>query len=268
MEQHPVGGATALPTGVTLTWSATGPATATPVMLLHGWAESRGVFSRLLPLLPPTVRAVAPDLRGHGEADKPSHGYALADCADDVVALMDGLGLPSAVLLGSSSGGYVAQQVAFAHPHRVTGLVLVGSPRSLQGRAPFADEIDRLRDPVDPAWVRASLGWFPAIQPIPDWYLDDRVRDGARIPAEVWKLALEGLTSAPPPTDLGTIAAPTLIVGGACDTFLTREHQEQLAAAVPGSRLVVYEETGHLVLWERPERVAADLAHFLEGLGG
>lgn len=267
MEQPPSDGRTALSTGVHLTWSATGPATATPVVLLHGWAESRGVFSRLLPLLPPTIRAVAPDLRGHGEADKPAHGYALADGAEDVVALMDGLALPSAVLLGSSSGGYVAQQVALAHPHRVRGLVLVGSPRTLQGRAPFADEIDRLDDPVDPAWVRASLGWFPAVRPIPGPYLDDRVRDGARIPARVLRRSLEGLTSARPPTDAGTITAPTLLVWGACDNVLTHEDQESLAASVPGARLVVYEDTGHLVLWERPERVAADLVAFLDALG-
>jgi pimeloyl-ACP methyl ester carboxylesterase len=267
MEPPPSHGRTALSTGVGLTWSATGAAAATPVVLLHGWAESRGVFSRLLPLLPPTIRAVAPDLRGHGEADKPAHGYALADAAEDVVALMDGLALPGAVLLGSSSGGYVAQQVALAHPRRVRALVLVGSPRSLQGRAPFADEIDRLADPVDPAWVRATFDWFPAVQPIPARYLDDRVRDGARMPARVWRRTLEGLTSARPPSEAGTITAPTLLLWGACDNVLTREDQEALAEAAPGARLVVYEDTGHLVLWERPARVAADLVAFLGDLG-
>lgn len=54
---------------------------------------------------------------------------------------------------------------------------------------------------------------------------------------------------------------------GACDDVLTRAQQESLAAAVPGSRLVVHEDTGHLVLWERPERVAADLVAFLDDLG-
>ncbi len=267
MEHASAGGRAELASGVTLPWSATGPSAGTPVVLLHGWAESRGVFSRLVSLLPPNVRTVAPDLRGHGEADKPPHGYALADCAGDVVALLDALGLPEAVLLGSSSGGYVAQQVAIEHPGRVAGLVLVGSPRSLQGRAPFADEIDRLRDPVDPAWVRESLGWFPTVRPLPARYLEDRVRDGTRMPAAVWRRTLEGLTTAPPPTEAGTITAPALLLWGECDNVLTRDEQLSLAAAMPGSRSVVYEDTGHLVLWERPERVAADVVAFLDELG-
>lgn len=87
------------------------------------------------------------------------------------------------------------------------------------------------------------------------------------MPAGVWRRTLECLTSARPPTDAGTITTPTLIVWGACDDVLTREHQESLVAALPGSRLVVHEDTGHLVLWECPERVAADLVAFLDDLG-
>jgi pimeloyl-ACP methyl ester carboxylesterase len=86
-----------------------------------------------MPLLPPTIHAVALDQRGHGAADKPADGYTLPELADDVVAFLDAVGLTSAVLLGRSSGGYLAQQVAVRAPNRVTGLVLVGSPRSLRG---------------------------------------------------------------------------------------------------------------------------------------
>ena len=176
---------------------------------------------------------------------------------------MDALGIDSAVLLGSSSGGYVAQQVAALNPHRVAGLVLVGSPRSLQGRPPFADEVDRLRDPVDEEWVRASLTWFPRFHPVPEWFIEDRVRDGVRIPAHVWREALNGLCDATPPSDLGSIASPTLILWGDRDELLPREQQDDLARAIPGSRLIVYEGTGHLVLWEQPDRVAADLKAFV-----
>jgi rifampin ADP-ribosylating transferase len=175
------------------------------------------------------------------------------------VAFLDGLGVPAAVLAGSSSGGYVAQQVAVTQPDRVLGLVLIGAPRSLQGRPRFADELDRVSDPVDPAWVRASLDWFPRFHDIPGWYLTDRVADGCRLPARVWRDALTGLTTARPPTEAGSITARTLILWGDRDELLARAEQERLAEAIPGSRLVVYGDTGHLVLWEAPERVAADL---------
>ena len=266
MDPQPRARRIALATGVSVPYVSAGPVAAAPVVLLHAWGESRRSFDRLLPLLPRTIHAVAMDLRGHGDADKPAAGYTLAEVAADVAAFMDAAGVPSAVLLGSSSGGYIAQQVAVTSPHRVTGLVLVGSPRSLQGRPPFADEIDQLTDPVDAAWVRKTLTWFPRFRQVPQWYIDGRVQDGVRMPSHVWREALAGLVSARPPTDVATITAPTLIVWGARDELLTSEHQQSLAAAIPASRLIVYEDTGHLVLWEQPERVASDLTAFVASL--
>jgi pimeloyl-ACP methyl ester carboxylesterase len=251
---------------VSVPYVSAGPAAGAPVVLLHAWGESWRSFDRLLPLLPGTIHAVAMDLRGHGDADKPATGYSLAEVAADVAAFMDAAGIPSAVLLGSSSGGYVAQQVAITSPHRVAGLVLVGSPRSLQGRPAFAEEVDELTDPVDAAWVRNFLAWFPRFHPVPPWYIDGRVRDGARMPAYVWRETLAGLVTARPPTDTATITAPALIVWGARDQVLAREDQQALADAIPASRLVVYQDTGHLVLWEQPERVAADLTAFIDSL--
>lgn len=256
----------ALSTGVTLPYVSVGPASAMPVLLLHAWGESRRSFARLMPALDDRVHAVAMDLRGHGGADKPPAGYSLAEFAEDVVAFMDVVGLPSAVLLGSSSGGYVAQQVAVSHPRRVSGLVLVGSPRDLQGRPPFADEVDALSDPVDTAWVRQFLTWFPRFHRVPEWYIDDRIRDGMLLPAHVWRETFYGLCDAEPPTATATIDAPGLIIWGEQDQLLSREQQEQMARAITGSRLLVYENTGHLVLWEQPERVARDLTGFVEQL--
>jgi pimeloyl-ACP methyl ester carboxylesterase len=266
MDQEAVRGRAELSTGLTLPYVCVGTSTATPVLLLHAWGESRRSFGRLLPLLPHTVRAMAFDQRGHGAADAPKHGYALADFADDVVAFMDAVGLPAAVLLGSSSGGYVAQQVAVTNPSRVIGLVLVGSPRTLRGRPSFADEVDQLSDPMDVAWVRQSLTWFPRFHYVPESYIEDRVQDGARIPAHVWRETFNGLCNAAPPTDTATIGSPTLIIWGDRDELLTREQEENLAGLIPGSRLVVYQDTGHLVLWEQPERVARELTTFVESL--
>lgn len=252
-----------LATGVRLPYISVGPPSATPVILIHAWGEARGSFDRLMPLLDDTIRAVALDQRGHGDADTPRAGYSLAGLAEDIVAFMDALGISSAVLLGSSSGGYVAQQVAAISPHHVAGLVMVGSPRSLQGRPPFADEVDQLCDPVDTGWVRDSLTWFPRFHPVPEWYLEDRVRDGARIPARVWRQTFHGLCEATPPSDAASITAPTLILWGDQDELLGREQQDDLVRAIPGSRMIVYADTGHLVLWEQPHRVATDLMAFV-----
>jgi pimeloyl-ACP methyl ester carboxylesterase len=255
-----------LTTGVSLAYELHGNPSRVPVVLVHPWGESRGCFEELLPELPATMRTLAVDQRGHGEAEKPEVGYTMADFALDIQAFMDAVGIGSAILLGSSSGGYVAQQVALDVPHRVTGLVLVGSPRSLWGRSEFADQVDGLTDPVKRAWVERSVDWFPRFHDVPDRYIQNRVNDGLRVPARVWRQGLAGLTTAQPPTERGTIVAPTLIIWGANDQLLPFEDQQALAGAIPGSRLVIYEGTGHLVLWEQPRRVASDLARFVESL--
>jgi rifampin ADP-ribosylating transferase len=255
-----------LSTGLNLSCVAQGDPAGVAVLLLHAWGESLRCFDRLTPLLPRTIRAFAIDQRGHGDSDKPTDGYSLADFAGDVTAFLDAMGLPSAVLVGSSSGGYVAQQVAINSPERVRGLVLVGAPRSLGGRPAFAEDVDRLTDPIDRLWVRESLTWFRPFHDVPDWYLEARVDDGVQMPARVWRQALAGLTEATPPTEAGTINAPTLIIWGERDALLPRADCHALAAAIPGSRLVVYPDTGHLVLWEQPARIASDVAEFVARL--
>ena len=266
MEVSRSGQAVHLGTGIDVRYVAQGDSSGVPVLLLHAWGESVGCFDRLTPLLPPTIRALAMDQRGHGYSDKPADGYSLTDFAKDVTAFLDAMGLPSAVLVGSSSGGYVAQQVAIISPERVRGLVLVGAPRSLRGRPSFADEVDRLTDPIDRTWVEESLTWFPRFHEVPDWYIEDRVDDGVQMPARVWRQVLAGLTEATPPTEAGTIDTPTLIIWGGRDELLPQADADALAAAIPGSRLVIYPDIGHLVLWEEPARIASDVTAFVADL--
>jgi pimeloyl-ACP methyl ester carboxylesterase len=255
-----------LRTGVNVNHVAQGDPSGVPVLLLHAWGESLGCFDRLSSLLPPTIRTLAMDQRGHGHSEKPADGYSLISCAGDVLAFLDAMDVASAVLVGSSSGGYVAQQVAVNSPARVRGLVLIGAPRSLRGRPPFADEVDALTDPIDRAWVQASLGWFPRFHHVPEWYIEARVDDGLQMPARVWRQTLAGLTEATPPTEAGTITTPTLIIWGGRDGLLPRADADALVAAIPGSRLIVYPDSGHLVLWEEPTRLASDVTAFVAHL--
>lgn len=236
-----------------------------PVLLLHAWGETHRVFDRLIPLLPRSLHLVAPDQRGVGESAKPDDGYALTDAASDVVALLDALGLPTCWLVGTSSGGYIAQQVAIDHPERVKGLVLIGAPSNLSGAPPatFTELMSSFHDPVTRDDIAALNKLLPLHTAVPAAFLQDQVSAGLTIPRAVWGKALEGLCSAVPPIQRGEITAPTLILWGEEDDVLPPSQADELAAAIPGSRLIKYESTGHLVLWERPERVAADLTAFI-----
>lgn len=251
-----------LSTGISVPCLVQGDVDARPLLLLHAWGESRRSFDRLVPRLA-DFRVFAPDLRGQGDADKPPDGYSLVEQAEDAGAILDALDVDRAFVLGSSSGGYVAQQLAILSPDRVAALVLVGSPLSLRARPSFANEVSRLKDPIDEDWVRNSLSWFPLLHTVPAWFIEDRVHDGIRMPAHARKCILDGLSTATPPTEAGTILAPTLILWGAHDSVLPRRHQEALAARIPGSVLKVYPGVGHLVLWECPDQVAEDATAFL-----
>jgi pimeloyl-ACP methyl ester carboxylesterase len=267
MTDAPGGRRLHLATGITTAVTEQGdPHRSPPVLLLHSWTGSRRSFAALLPRLPDSVRAVAADLRGHGDADKPPNGYELPELAADVVALLDALEIPRAVLVGASSGGYLAQQVAVSAPHRVAGLLLAGAPHDLRGRPPFADELARITDPVDPAWARRFTAGLTDLYQLPSWYVDTMVEDALRLPTDIWLAAFEGFNRARPPTDGATITAPTLVVSGARDRLLGREQTAALLAAIPGAEWIEYPDTGHLVLEEEPAQLAADLASSVAAL--
>lgn len=267
MPGAPPGRRLLLRTGVALAFDES-PGADPPLLLLHAWAESRRAFDRLLPLLPTARRVLAPDLRGHGESDKPDGGYSLDHFAEDVVAFLDEVEVASAVLVGASSGGYVAQQVAMRWPERVAGLVLVGAPRSLNGQAPgLVAEWESLTDPIDRAWAERSLERFPLFHRVPHAFLQDRVDDIVRCPARAQLGTLTGLLDAVPPTEAGVIDLPTTIVWGERDDILPAADAQRLQDAIAGSRLVVLPDTGHAVLWEQPGEVAKEVADLLARLG-
>jgi pimeloyl-ACP methyl ester carboxylesterase len=245
--------------GLELPYVEQGEPDGVPVVLLHAWLDSRRCFDQLLAALPERVRAFAFDQRGHGDATRPVDGYGLRDFADDVGAFMDGVGLDAAVLVGASSGGYVAQRFAVDDPGRTLALALLGSPRSLRGPRPqFADVVATLEDPIDAAFVRDLNDGMVGCA-VPEVVMATLCEENLKVPARVWRDALEGLLAADPPLDTGRISAPTLIVWGARDSLLPRADQQTMAAEIPDARLVIYADVGHAPVVEAPERVAADL---------
>lgn len=253
-----------LVSGLTLPYVEQGAATALPVVLLHAYADSWRSFERVLAQLPDSLRAFAVSQRGHGDADRPATGYRVDDFAADLGDFMDAVGIPAAVLVASSSASLTAQRFAADSPERTLALVLIGAPLSLRGNAAvegFLAEVSGLRDPVDPGFVREFVE-STASEAVQPEFLEAMIVESRKLPARVWREALTGLADAEPAALTATITAPTLILWGDRDLFLSRSDQEALAAAIPGSRLVAYEGVGHLVHWEDPARVAADISAF------
>lgn len=259
-----------LPNGVTLPYVESGDASGTPLLLLHAIADSWRAFEPLLPHLPLSIRAIVPTQRGHGDASKPAAGYAPRDFTADLAAFMDEVHLDAAVIAGGSSGGVIARRFAIDHPDRTRALALIGSPFRLRDKPGVKEIFDRvfstLTDPIDPGFVRGFLGGTLARR-IPDDLFETLATENLKVPAHVWKATMQGLLEDGSSEELGAITAATLIAWGDADTVVTRSDQEALAEAIPRSRLVVYPGAGHAFYWEEPDRIATDLATFIEEIG-
>jgi pimeloyl-ACP methyl ester carboxylesterase len=236
------------------------------ILLLHGWPDSWYTFSRLLKLLPRSIRSIAVDLRGFGESDSPEESYEIRDFAEDVVSFMDALSIERASIVGHSMGSFVARSVALSHPHKVDRLVLIGS--GLSSGSPALEEaqavVANLEDPVPEDFVREFQSGS-AYVPLPDPFFRGVVSESLKAPARVWRSAIDGLLRYDDSSDLKQIDVPTLLIWGDKDAvFESEEEQKRLAAAIPCADLRVYADTGHCPNWERPERVAEDIAFFIK----
>jgi non-heme chloroperoxidase len=258
---------TQLSTGLRVHYAEQGNPTGEAIVFLHAYVDSWFSYSRVLPLLSPEYHAFAPDQRGHGDSDKPDCCYTADDYAADVDAFMDAVRVEKATLVGDSSGGLIAQRVALDHPHRVSRLVLLGSPTTLLNNETVGElgkEILALEDPISPEFVREFVS--TTIQDaVPEEFLAGAVSESLKVPARVWRDYYEGVVLTVDDTArLGEIDAPTLILWGEQDAILPREEQEWRAAEIPNATLRAHPETGHLAHWVRPEWVARDLDAFMK----
>jgi non-heme chloroperoxidase len=259
-----------LPHRVKLPYVEQGDPSGVPMILLHGFTDSWRSFEPVLPHLPESIHAFAMTQRGHGDADRPATGYRTRDFAADVMAFADALRLGPVVVVGSSMGSTNAQRFAIDHPERVLGLVLASSFATYRGNPMAIDfwqsGVSQLTDPIDPGFVR-EFQESTLAQPISPAFLGTVVQESLKVPARVWRAAFEGFLEDDFASELDKIEAPTLLVWGARDTLCPRHDQHVLLRAIPGARLVVYERAGHALHWEEPERFAADLVAFVNGLG-
>lgn len=226
------------------------------------------MWAPLVPALSAFHRVVAPDLRGFGETPVP--GVAYAD-ADDVVHLLDALGIDEATIVGSSFGGRVALEFAAQHPDRVRSLVLMCTAyRGLEVADPAVIEFGELEDQllesgdIDGAVALNVDTWVG-----PEASDEARV-DLARMQRRAFEVQLAADELDPPPqpdrvtVDPTTLFVPTLVISGAHDTAHFREISAVLAREIESAQHVELDWAGHLPALERPDETSALLLQYLE----
>jgi len=260
-----------LPTGVTLEYSEQGDPDGVPVILLHGYTDSRHSWNLVLPRLPPRYRVFAISQRGHGESSKPVDAYRVADFAGDVTAFLDAKGIDRAIIVGHSMGSMVAQQFSIAHPRRVQALVITGAFYVRRDNPILVDfwnqAISKLPDQVDPQFVR-DFQTSTVTKPLAPEFFASILAETGRLPGYVWRNAFREFLRADLTSGIGSITAPTLIIWGDQDAYSVRQDQDSLVTRIRGSRLLTYEGIGHAANWEVPDRFAKDLVAFLDVQAG
>lgn len=255
-------------TAVELHYELSGPTgPGAPVVLFGGSLGTTGaMWDAQVKALSARARTVAFDHRGHGRSPVPPGPYTIAELGADVIALIDRLGVARVSYVGLSIGGMVGQWLAANHPERVERLVLIatsaylGSPDAWHERAAavrHAGSTDVVADAVLSRWFTPH--WAAAHA--------QRVRELremiARIPAEGYASCCEAIAGWDLRAQLGQIRASTLVLGGADDPSIPPAHQRAIAAAVPGARLEILDDTAHLLNVQHPETVNRLLAKHL-----
>ena len=251
--------------GVTRVWECAGPPGAETLILIHGVAITAELnWAKVFAPLSREFRVVAMDLRGHGDGIGVGSGFRLEDCADDVAALAQVLGIAKFIAVGYSMGGMVAQLVARRHAPMLSGLVLCSTTRNVLG-----SPAEKLAALALPAAAVTAFWWNPLLQSfsaeILGMALLGPVDDPAtarwaraqlrRTPLRTALSAIQAVCQFTSHTWIGQVDVPAAVVVTTMDRIAPPGRQRKLARALPGAS--VYElDADHAVCITAPQQFA------------
>lgn len=227
-----------------------------PVVFVHSFAGSTAHWAAQLAHLRNTRRAVALDLRSHGQSASPVHDdYAVESLAEDIAAVADGLKLKRFVLVGHSMGGSASLAYAGAHPERVAGLVLVGTP----GKIP-AEQAEQVKSSLKSDYENVMAGyWNKLLTNARPHVLAQIQSERERLPRAVSLSLIQAIFDYDPVPALRRYRGPKLAV-------ITPDQDNpydlhRLVADVPHK---VVTDTSHWLHMDKPEEFNRILDAFLE----
>ncbi len=216
-----------------------------------------------------SYRTVNVDLRGHGESSAAGTGLSMYDLVDDHLAVLDELGIDSAVWVGLSVGGMIALRAALTAPERVCALVLADTSAASEPKLPLL----RYRAM---GGVARLLGMKPLMGRVMALMIGSTTRRNNPRLVEEWRerissIHVSSVLNLMGPLfgrdvlldRLGEIRAPSLVLVGEEDEVQPPDRSREIARGVPNAELVVVPESGHLTAIEQPEVVTETIRDFL-----
>ena len=245
---------------------STGPEDAPVVLMGSSLGTSMDMWDSQLALAE-RLHIVRHDHRGHGRSPVPPGPYEIADLGRDVLELMDALEIERASYCGLSIGGMVGMWLGANAPERIERLVLICTSAHLPPAEGWAERAATVRaagtvevvaDAVVARWLTPAYA-----ESHPELVAELRAMLVATDP-NGYAAACGAIERMDLRDQLGTITAPTLVISGAGDEAAPPEHQELIAASIPGARLETVDPAAHLAAVERPalvnELIATHLA--------
>jgi pimeloyl-ACP methyl ester carboxylesterase len=239
-----------------------------PVILLHGWLGSWGLWQETMAYLGGYYRTYALDFWGFGESGKKRKSYAVQDFVSLVDQFMERLGIERAPLVGHSMGGTVSLSVAIQYPQRVSKVVVVGSPivgsslalpLKMAGRKPIAVVLFNMM------WA-FRLGmriYSPLICKDPRFpkMMDS---DLSRTTVESFLLSIASLRRTDLRPFLPKVKAPAMGMFGDRDNIVHPRQWQPMKEGIPSARIERFPKAGHFIMLDEPEPFARKLKTFLD----
>ncbi|MCR9150161.1 MAG: 3-oxoadipate enol-lactonase [Rhodobacteraceae bacterium] len=250
-----------------LHWREDGDPDGAPVVFANSLGTDLRLWDKLVALMPPGLRLIRYDKRGHGLSACPPGPYAMGALVRDAERLLDALAVKDCVFVGLSIGGLIAQGLAVKRLDLVRGMVISNTAAKIGTAAMWQDRIDAIRAGGIEAIADATMErWFA--RP----FRETPELQGWR--AMLTRQPVEGYTgccAAIAGTDFYTPTAgltlPTLAIAGSEDGSTPPDLVRETAALVKGSRFHLIRGAGHLPCVEKPADYAEVLTGFLKEIG-
>jgi 3-oxoadipate enol-lactonase len=246
-----------------------GPDDAPVLLLSNSLGAELAMWDPQVPALTERFRVIRYDTRGHGRSPVPDGDSTIDDLADDVVALLDRLGVGTANVAGLSIGGMTALRLAVREPHRVATMAVLCSSAYTGNEQSWRDRAHTARTEGTGALADAVVGrWFTPGYAAAHPDLVARMRATiAGTSDEGYASCCAAIAGMDQRGDLPAITAPTLVVSGADDPALPPEHQQLIADRIPGAQLLTVSPGAHLANIEQAAQVTdALIAHATGGI--
>ncbi len=239
-----------------------------PVILLHGWLGSWGLWQETMAYLGRYYRTYALDFWGFGESGKKRETYAVQDFVGLVSQFMDHLGIEDAPLVGHSMGGTVSLSVALKYPEKVSKVVVIGSPivgSSLAWPLKLAGYRSIAFMLFNAMWA-FRLGMrvaSPFISHDPRFpkMMDD---DLSKTTLESFLLSIASLRRTDLRPMLEDIKIPAMGMFGDLDNIVDPKQWQPMLEGIPSARIERFDKAGHFIMLDDPENFMQNLKDFLD----